>query len=618
MSSRKVSNIRHIKNIKYLSVIIFVVLCFAIFSISVLSANPGTVLDFQKISDTQGGFTGILNDSDSFGRSVSSIGDLDSDGVNDIVVGALKDDDGGPDRGAVWVLFLNSDGSVKSYQKISDLEGGFTGILDDYDNFGSSVSSIGDLDGDGIPDLVVGAYLDDDGGADRGAVWVLFLNSDGTVKSYQKISDLEGGFTGILDDSDYFGSSVSGIGDLDGDGVMDIVVGTYGDDDGGNARGAVWVLFLNSNGSVKSYQKISDTQGGFTGILNDSDMFGWSVSDIGDLDGDGVTDIVVGTPNDDDGGTNRGSVWVLFLNSNGSIKSYQKISDTQGDFTGILDDWDRFGWSVSSIGDLDGDGVMDIVVGTYGDDDGGNARGAVWVLFLNNGSVKSYQKISDTQGGFTGILNDSDSFGGSVSSIGDLDGDGVMDIVVGAYLDDDGGADLSANRGSVWVLFLNGSKPVQLPVYNEFYGKGETTNFSEVSDLTNVANPVLENEYVKIEFVGSNFNVAGKNLSALVKGKSNFVSVDSENLPSFNKTANITLKTKSYPSLYAYEILRNGQPCSAPDCVKLESNPVKFKVSHFSNYTTNGTGIVPEFNSSLIILLLVFTVLLVVIHKAKK
>ncbi|UCF04731.1 MAG: FG-GAP repeat protein [bacterium] len=418
-------------------------------------ASVGEVLWHQKINDTEGGFTGILDDHDSFGYSVSALGDLDGDGVPDLAASSDRDDDGGADRGAVWILFLNSDGTVKSHQKISSTQGGFTGVIDNSDKFGNGLTALGDLDGDGVTDLAAGAWLDDDGGTNRGAVWILFLNSDGTVKSHQKISDTEGGFTGTLNDGDLFGFSIASIGDLDGDGIHDLAVGVYVDDDGGPNRGAVWILFLNSNGMVKAQQKISSTQGGFTGSLDDGDQFGEAVGALGDFDGDGIEDIAVMAAFDDDGVADAGAIWILFLNSDGTVKSHQKISATQGGFTGTLDSGDRFGYGQCSLGDFDCDGVTDMVAGAYRDDDGGMDRGAVWVLFLNNnGTVKSHQKISDTDGGFTGILDNFDNFGLRVATVGDLNGDNVSEIAVGARLDDDGGL----NRGAVWVLFLDGEE----------------------------------------------------------------------------------------------------------------------------------------------------------------
>ncbi len=113
------------------------------------------------------------------GPRVVGLGDLDGDGVPDLAVGALGDDDGGSERGAVWILFMNNDGTVREVQKISDTVGGFNGVLDNGDFFGRCVANLGDLDGDGIPDLAVGAVLDDDGGFDRGAVWVLSLDGGG-------------------------------------------------------------------------------------------------------------------------------------------------------------------------------------------------------------------------------------------------------------------------------------------------------------------------------------------------------------------------------------------------------------------------------------------------------
>ncbi len=201
---------------------------------------------------------------------------------------------------------------MKAHKKIANGRAGFPDTLDVEDLFGHAVAPLGDLDDDGLPDLAVGAFLDDDGGTDRGAVWILFLNSNGTVKAHQKLSSTEGSVRG-LDDGDLF-SRVTSLPDVDGDGVEDLAVGAPGDDDGGDRRGAMWVLFLNTDGTVKGGLKISDTRGGFTGVLDDEDRFGWSGAWLGDHDGDGHGDLAVGALFDGDGGFERGAVWVLFLN----------------------------------------------------------------------------------------------------------------------------------------------------------------------------------------------------------------------------------------------------------------------------------------------------------------
>ncbi len=195
-------------------------------------------------------------------------------------------------------------GTVQSEQKISETAGGFGGVLDPSDLFGVSVAALGDLDGDGNRELAVGTYLDDDGEANQGAVWILFLNADGTVASEQKISETEGGFGGILELSDFFGISVAALGDLDGDGNEDLAVGSYQDDDGGSEQGAVWILFLDADGTVASEQKISETEGGFGGVLDPSDVFGGSLTALG-------SHLVAGAYQDDDGGTDQGAVWIL-------------------------------------------------------------------------------------------------------------------------------------------------------------------------------------------------------------------------------------------------------------------------------------------------------------------
>ncbi|MEQ1895457.1 MAG: PKD domain-containing protein, partial [Planctomycetota bacterium] len=191
-----------------------------------------------------------LKPGDWFGFCSANLGDFDGDGVNDVAVGSVLDDDGGVNQGSLWLLMLNADGSVKSSHEIDELEGGF-GPLDDIDQFGTSVANIGDLDGDGVTDITVGAVKDDDGGtpgdpdSDVGALYVFFLQSDKTVKSWVKISDESGDLPYSLDKWDWFGSATARLGGSSGDGVYNVAAGCRNDDDSGPNRGAIYLLQLN-------------------------------------------------------------------------------------------------------------------------------------------------------------------------------------------------------------------------------------------------------------------------------------------------------------------------------------------------------------------------------------
>lgn len=442
-------------NARCLCRLFFASVCLSMLSLTGSALQVATVAGQQEISATSGGLVGPLANVDLFGRSAAALGDIDGDGIGDLVVGAMGDSVNGTNRGAVWVLFLNADGSVKAEQKINGNSGGFTGLLVDGDRFGRSVVAVGDLNGDGRTELAVGAFLDDDGGAfqDRGAVWILSLNADGTVFSETKISQTSGGFGGTIGVGDRFGISLAALGDLDGDGIEDLAVGADRDDDGGGSdTGAIWILLLNADGTVKAEQKISNTDGGFTGSMDVGNrgigVGAASLAIVGDLNGDGVVDLVSG----ETGSARSGdTLWVLFLNTDGTVNGYSRIASGLGGFPNVLMMGDAFGASLANMGDINADGKTELAVGTPGDDDGGTGRGAVYLLSLNSdGTVADSTKYSATQGGFGGVLSDDDLFGSSVAALGDLDGDGTTELGVGAHFSDDGGD----RRGSVWVLFL--------------------------------------------------------------------------------------------------------------------------------------------------------------------
>ena len=426
-----------------------------------LHAQAGMVLNELKISDTQGGLGGVLEDCDHFGQAIARFDDLDGDGNMDLAVGIPRGNATSNWTGGVWILFLRADGTVRGKQKIGNGIGGFTGTAADHTCFGASLAVLGDLDGDGVEDLAVGHPLDDQWGS-CGAVWILLMHPNGTVKTTQKIGRGAGGFTGDVTGLDQFGSALAPLGDLDGDGVEDLAVGATGVDDPdptGTQRGGLWILFLRPDGKVKGHVKICQGQGGFQGTLLAEDAFGSSLATLGDLDGNGTVDLAVGAVGEGDLAPllpRRGGLWILFLRADGTVMAHQRINPHDGGFLGDLEAFDAFGASISNVGDLDGNGVIDLAVGAEEDDDGGANQGAIWTLFLAaNGTVNAWGKISATSGSFSGTLDLGDRFGAATASLGDYDGDGYGDLVAGAWGDDDGTGP-QGDRGAVWLLSLQG------------------------------------------------------------------------------------------------------------------------------------------------------------------
>ncbi len=439
--------------------------------------QPGSIKAVRKISAAQGGLSVGITTGDAFASALAPLGDFDGDGVPDLAVGAPDDDEGGLDRGAVHLLFLLADGTVKQAVTISDAAGGFTGDIEDGDGFGRSIAALGDIDGDGIGDIAVGAIGDDDGGSlgqgsEVGAVWILRLNIDGTVKSHTKISASSGGFSGSLSDGDHFGSAVACLGDIDGDGVKDLAVGADTDSSLWSVNGAVWIAFLNPGGTVKGQHRIDASEPAFGGVVNNVDSYlGASLVALGDIDQDGTPDLVAGMPGENNPGVDSGAVYSLLLNPDGSLKAFGKNTAPIWGPPGELADSDEFGHATTSIGDLDGDGMQDLAVGAWLHQLSSTQSGEVWLLFqLPNGSTRSTLKISAASPALVGQIDDGDRFGASVAAIGDLDGDAVIDLAVGAQFDDDG----AVNAGALYILFLNGAANQQAyaPFTSALDGRG--------------------------------------------------------------------------------------------------------------------------------------------------
>jgi len=408
---------------------------------------PGRVVSHVKLSALQGGLQDPLLAGDQFGSAVISVGDVDGDGILDLAAGSRGD--AALSTGLAWVLLMNADGTVKQQSSLEPVDGLGSSLLQVGDGFGSSLAPVGDLDGDGISEIVVGApgansgdgnlwvlFIGQDGalraqqqidgsvlgggfatslgalndfdgdglgdlavGASEvgsGSIWMLYLQADGTEKSRTAIGAGLGGFSGALNSGDRFGSTLSSLGDLNGDRIADLAVGAK--DDG---AGALWVLFMNADGSVASETKIAAGQGMAASALAAGDQFGAASAFLGDLNGDDTRTIAVGAPGDDDGAqvlgsdVDRGAVWILFLNSDGSVSSSRKISNTRGRFKGDLEDGDCFGASLSALVNFAGSNTRGLAVGAVADDDMEDDSGAIYVLNLEGFVLLDFETAGD-------------------------------------------------------------------------------------------------------------------------------------------------------------------------------------------------------------------------------
>jgi VCBS repeat-containing protein len=431
-------------------------------TVTITGTGAASTIDLSTLDGTTGfRLDGVAPD-DRSGFSVSSAGDVNGDGFDDLIIGAPIADPGGYASGTSYVVFGKA-GGFASTLDLSSLDGATGFRLDGLaseDRSGISVASAGDVNGDGFDDLIIGAPVADPVGTFSGASYVVFGKAGGFASTFD-LSSLDGATGFRLDGAasyDGSGGSVASAGDVNGDGFDDLIVGAPGADPGGDNSGASYVVFGKAGGFASTLDL--STLDGKTGFRLDGvasyDLSGSSVSSAGDVNGDGFDDLIVGAPFADPAVHNSGASYVVFGKA-GGFASTLDLSTLDGKTGFRLDGvatYDESGDSVASAGDVNGDGFADLIVGAPSAESAGGAynEGESYVVFGKAGGFASTLDLSSLDGatGFRLIgIDANDRSGSSASSAGDVNSDGFDDLIIGAPGAGPGGT----SSGASYVVF---------------------------------------------------------------------------------------------------------------------------------------------------------------------
>lgn len=361
------------------------------------------------------------------GGSVSCGGDVNGDGLDDIVIGDPDDGGGGSGAGTAY-LVLGSRSPSGSYLSAAIHYDGSSAN----ESVANAVDLSGDYNDDGLNDILMGAGGNDVTCANAGAAGVMLGTASPATQSFASLMRFSGS-----DCQEIAGSDLSNGGDVDGDGLDDFVVGAYANDDAGTNAGAAYLVYGDASLAASGLSAAVQYRGVAAG-----DQIGAAVASAGDFNADGYADLVFGSSNT---GSGAGAAYVIL----GRAVPASSVVSTGIKYSGEAAN-DYAGGAVNGGGDMDNDGYADVVVGASGVDDGGSVGGAAYLLLgtasPSAGSLADAVQLTAEAAGDQLGSNESVAIGG------DINGDGFADALVGALYQDAG----ASNAGAAYLRLGGG------------------------------------------------------------------------------------------------------------------------------------------------------------------